>query len=237
MAEDKLHKLIDLALKNNSYDVLIHTCENEELDRLAKTPQHKLSDENLFVTLLLSYLLKNDPTNAFYLWKRMSNKIKKASSSLRKTWEIARGMYQRNLNYTFKSIQSAEGSYKNDTKRLFEALKNAVTRRTVDLIASSYSKVSLETVANLMHVTKADAKKLCITDLGWTGDSSSGMIIPPARSGNKSEAATKGLKHLTQLTECISFLESKSSCEFSVREAIVNDVIKKGDGDDGTSAS
>ena len=36
MAEDKLHKLIDLALKNNSYDVLIHTCENEELDRLVR---------------------------------------------------------------------------------------------------------------------------------------------------------------------------------------------------------
>ena len=36
MAEDKLHKLIDLALKNNSYDVLIHICENEELDRLVR---------------------------------------------------------------------------------------------------------------------------------------------------------------------------------------------------------
>ena len=65
-----------------------------------------------------------------------------------------RGMYQRNLNYTFKSIQSAEGSYKNDTKRLFEALKNAVTRRTVDLIASSYSKVSLDTVAKICTLPK-----------------------------------------------------------------------------------
>ena len=34
MAEDS--KLVDLALKNNSYDVLIHICENEELDRLVR---------------------------------------------------------------------------------------------------------------------------------------------------------------------------------------------------------
>lgn len=192
------------------------------------------------MTLLLSYLLKNDPTNAFFLWKRIDIKIKKASSSLRRTWEIARGMYQRNLNYTFKSIKSAEGSYKKDTGKLFKALKDSVTRRTVDLIASSYSKVSLETVANLMHVTKADAKKICITDLGWTEDSNSGMIVPSLRSDNTSEASTKGLKHLGQLTECISFLESKSSCEFSVREAIVKDVIKGGSGEDkkdGTTVS
>lgn len=200
-----------------------------------------MSDEDLFATLLLAYLLKNDPTNAFYLWKRMSNKIKKASSSLRKTWEIARGMYQRNLNYTFKAIKAAESSYKNNTKRLFNALKDSVTRRTVNLIASSYSKVSLETVAKTMHLTKAEAKKLCITDLGWTEDSASGMIIPPERSEITSEATTKGLKHLGQLTECISFLESKSSCEFSVRETVVNDVLKGGaeDGgaEDGAAAS
>ena len=36
MAEDTVSKLVDLALKNNSYDVLIHICENEELDRLVR---------------------------------------------------------------------------------------------------------------------------------------------------------------------------------------------------------
>ena len=32
--EDTVPKFVDLALKNNSYDVLIEICENEELNRL-----------------------------------------------------------------------------------------------------------------------------------------------------------------------------------------------------------
>ena len=50
MAEDTVSKLVDLALKNNSYDVLIHICENEELDRLVRVVWFPLSHVSLTLT-------------------------------------------------------------------------------------------------------------------------------------------------------------------------------------------
>eukprot|EP00939_MAST-03C_sp_MAST-3C-sp1_P004584 g4584.t1 len=220
----------DEALKTGKYKPLIEMCEDEELSRASGTPMLKLSDENLYTIQLISYLLDENTSDAFFLWKRLSRQVRKSSDALKATWAVARSLYHRDIPRTFEALKVAKEACGGKVIRpFFEKLSVTTTERTVRLVSISYTNVSLKFVARTFAIGEDEAESFCVKKLGWDLDKSTGILTPKKSSDASTDEdkrmSARGIEQLGHLTNCVNFLESKRTTDPSVLSAAANAVM------------
>lgn len=208
--------------EEESIDDIITRLEDEEMNRTSEKPMLKMSDEEMFATLLLAYATKNQTSNAYFLWKRLDHNVKRNSNMLKKTWDICRGLYNRDAVYTFQAMKKAESCYAKDDamKKMLERLRSTYRESQLLMLTSAYTRVSPKTVAEMIGMSPNQAKSLCVEERGWTYDKSTDTLQPV--SGAVANVAThdRGIDHLTHLTKCINYLEAKSTTDFDLKRTV-----------------
>eukprot|EP00940_MAST-03C_sp_MAST-3C-sp2_P002025 g2025.t1 len=160
----------------------------------------------------MTYLIVDDTSNAFFLWKRIPKSLKSASEPLLRMWEIARGLYNSKSEYAFDALKKAKLVCKGIQSSLCDTLHARMMERSVSLISRAYTIVALESVAKMLGLDKEGAKAYCVDKLGWEYEASSDMLKPKAvKEGDR--LTSRGLDHLSHLTNCVSFLESKKTSD------------------------
>lgn len=168
---------------------LVSTCEEIELSRdEERIPASQ--DEDFFCAYLALLLLGNDLDSAKYLWKRMEGRLQEGVSEFFSVWAVGRAMWKKeNAAEIFSCIDSRQWAFSYNDK-LIPLLRESVSRRHLDGVASTYCSIPLQDLATMCGKSVAEISAEC-SSRGWSIESASSLVYP--RPGPASSATGPGL--------------------------------------------
>ncbi|KAF2069256.1 hypothetical protein CYY_009426 [Polysphondylium violaceum] len=180
-------------INNKDFDGILKYCQDIECESSEKIA-------SLYGAYLFCYLIKNDITNARFLWKRIPSQLR-SNESLKSIWTLAKSIHQ----FDTKTIYTLLGSFGAEYQPFVVFFKESFQNRTFNLISNAYTSISLSDCINYLGISQEQTIELAKSK-GWTFDESSKTFTPLAIPTTQSNLPQTD-KQLQNLTNYVLFLE------------------------------
>lgn len=169
--------------------------------------------EEVYKSLLIHYLLEEEPVRAKLLWKRIPNSVKQGAE-LARLWNLAQFFIQRQYSNAFELInthKSASGQIQffaqQDLNDLVTLLVEKTVQRLFDLVGVAYSSIRIRELAAMLQKSNDQVVKMAL-DREWLLDESNDYLFPKSKQENQADVNIANKVQMNQLTSLVSYLEA-----------------------------
>lgn len=180
------------------FDQLALNLESEELDSPGC-----VTKPLVYAQLLAIYLLRQEPTHAKFLWKRIPVSVKSSYPELGLVWAVGQRMWQRDFPGIYESLRK---DWSESLKPIMDAIRDASRKRAFTLVSRAYSCIGANDFSAVTGLPVNEAIDAAVSQ-GWKYDAGTRMLTP-CMAGPSSEVVIPSDQHLTNLTNYVSFLEN-----------------------------
>ncbi|CAG0891435.1 unnamed protein product [Cyprideis torosa] len=206
----------------------IRHCELEELSAPNCQPPPPV-----YLRLLALYLLKNDLSNAKWLWKRIPPAVKSNHSELQSLWRVGTALWFQDPPTAFLAMR--ERTWSTEISDIVRTLEERWRNRMLDLVEESYSTITADSLSRLTGIVEHEEVRAIASKRGWIclecsrdqvksqqASSSSSMPVPslitliqvkPGKKSRERSPQRRNLQflteeHLARLADTVSYLET-----------------------------
>eukprot|EP00124_Ichthyophonus_hoferi_P004286 Ihof_evm3s454 gene=Ihof_evmTU3s454 len=150
-------------------------CERIEQDPILSPKCICQSD--VYIALLLTYLIQNELDYARFVWKRIPFNVKAACPPLVATWQVGSQLWSGYHTGVFHAIENLRTVLQPIHQGLLSSLIDNYQHRVFDLISKAYVCISISDAVNLMGCTHDRLLEVAFA-ANWTLDGNTAMIRP-----------------------------------------------------------
>mmetsp|Transcript_104444 Transcript_104444/g.204860 ORF Transcript_104444/g.204860 Transcript_104444/m.204860 type:complete len:220 (+) Transcript_104444:50-709(+) len=184
-----------------------------QIEEASITQNAIATDPHFYAIFMSCYLIKNELSNAKYLWKRSPDEIKATASGsmLAEMWEVGKAIWKEDISRAIELINVTP--WTSDLQCPIDMLKNRLINSHLSAVGLTYEHIQLSSLVQTFHMTAQQVEELLRSE-AWAYDAATGIVTPsPAATQCKVDNIAAGVNQslllLQRATEVAAHMEQQ----------------------------